>query len=134
MPLEGIVHALRNIHAALLPDGLLIDTQPIATRPVVSANGVEIGTLNMREWVKTVREVDERVGETIAAGLYGLADERTYVITSTFDDGPDCVEIIRSWQGTSIPKSLAARLAVTRDQVIVEQQVRLRVFRRADGK
>jgi hypothetical protein len=124
------VHALRNIHAALVANGLLVDTQPIATRPVVIANSVELGTLNMREWVKTVRAVDDRVSKTFAAGLYDLIDEHTLVITSTFDDGPDCLEITRSWQGTSIPMPLANRLANMRDEVKLKQQLRLRVLRR----
>jgi hypothetical protein len=124
------VHALRNIHAALVPDGLLVDTQPIGSRPRVAANGDELGTLDMREWIETIHAVDERVEETIATGLYEKTDERTLVIRSTFDDGPDCLEITGTWQGTRVPKPLADGLAAIRDQIAVDQQVRLRVLRR----
>lgn len=124
------MHALRNIHAALALDGLLVDTQPIGSRPRVAANDAELGTLDLREWIETIRAVDERVDETIAAGLYEKTDERTLVIRSTFDDGPDCLEITGTWQGTRVPKRLADRLAAIRDPVTVDQQVRLRVLRR----
>jgi hypothetical protein len=124
------VHALRNIHAVLVPDGLVVDTQPIGPRPRVAANGDELGTLDMHEWIETIRDVDERVAETVAAGLYEQPVERTLVIRSTFDDGPDCLEITGAWQGTRVPKALAERLAVMRDQVTVDQRVRLRVLRR----
>ena len=125
------MHALRNIHAALVPDGLLVDTQPIGLHPRVAANGHELGTLDMHEWIETIHAVDERVGETIAAGLFEQTDERTLVIRSTFDDGPDCLEIIATWRGTRVAQPLADRLAAVGGQVTVDQQVRLRVFRRA---
>ena len=121
------MHALRNIHAALVPNALLVDTQPIAEHPRVSADGEELGELDMREWIETIRAVDERVDETIAAGLYELTDERTLLVTS---DGPDCLATIATWQGTRVPQPLADRLAVMHTEVAVEQQVRLRVLRR----
>jgi len=124
------VHALRNIHSALVPDGLLVDTQPIGPQPRVAANGDEFGTLDMHEWIETIHAVDERVAETIATGLYEKTDERTFLIRSTFDDGPDCLEITGTWQGTRVPQPLADRLAAMRDQVTVDQQVRIRVLRR----
>ena len=124
------MHALRKIHAALVPDGLLVDTQPIGSQPRVAANGDELGMLDMHEWMKTIRAVDGRVAETVAAGLYERTNERTLVIRSTFDDGPDCLEITGTWQGTRVPQPLADRLAAVRDPVSVDQQVRLRVLRR----
>lgn len=124
------MHALHNIHAALVPDGLLIDTQPVGPHPRVAVNGDELGTLDMHEWTETIHAVDEQVDETIAAGLYEQTDERTLVIRDTFDDGPDCLEITGTWQGTRVPQPLADRLAAMLDQVTVDQQVRLRLLRR----
>ena len=124
------MHALRKIHAALVPNGLLVDTQPIGLQPRVAANDAELGTLDMHEWIETIHAVDERVDETIATGLYEKSDERMLVIRSTFDDGPDCLEITGTWQGTRVPQPLADRLAAMRDQVTVDQQVRLRLLRR----
>ena len=125
------MHALRNIHAALVPNGLLVDTQPIGLQPRVAANGHELGTLDMHEWIETIHAVDERVAETIAAGLFEQTAERTLVIRDTVDDGPECLAVIGTWRGTRVPQPLADRLAAMRDQVTVDQQVRLRVLRRA---
>jgi hypothetical protein len=124
------VHALRNIHTALVPDGRLVDTQPICAHPRVSANGTELGALDMCEWIETIHAVDERVNEAIVTGLYDVTDEREFVVTSVFDDGPDCLEIAGDWQGTCVPQPLADRLAVVRDQIALEQRVRLRMLRR----
>ena len=124
------MHVLRKIHAVLAPGGLLVDTQPIGPKPRVATDGRELGTLDMREWIKTIHAVDERVAETIAVGLFEQIDERALVIRDTFDDGPNCLEITGTWQGTRVPKPLADRLAAARDQVTVDQQVRLRLLRR----
>ena len=124
------MRALRNIHAALVRDGVLVDTQPIGSQPHVAADGDELGTLDMHEWLETIHAIDDRVDETIATGLYEKTDERTLVIRSEFDDGPDCLEITGTWQGTRVPQPLADRLAAVRARITVDQQVRLRVLRR----
>ena len=46
------MHALGNLHHALVPDGLIVDTQPISAQPRVLADNVELGTLDMREWAE----------------------------------------------------------------------------------
>lgn len=124
------MRALRNIHAVLVPDGLLVDTQPISSRPRVTADGAELGVLDMREWLETIHAVDECIDEPIVAGLYKLTAERELIVTSTFDDGQDCIEIAGNWQGTQVPRPLMDRLATIRDHVALEQRVRLRAFQR----
>jgi len=62
--------------------------------------------------------------------MYELAAERELVVRSLFDDGPDCLEIVSARQATRVPKQLADRLAIMRDQVALEQLVRLRLLRR----
>ena len=128
------MRALRNIRSALVPGGLLVDTQPIGPHPCVVAEGDELGTLDMHEWIETIHAVDERVGETISAGLFEQMDERTLVIRDTFGDGSNCLEVIATWRGTSVPPPLAARLAAVGDQVTVDQQVRLRLLRRLPSR
>jgi hypothetical protein len=108
------VHALHNIHDALTPGGILVDTQPVSDRPAVAADGVTLGTLDMREWLDTIQAVDERLVETISAGLYELQHESRFVVTDTYDKGPECLEIIGSWQGTRVPDSVSTRLAGAR--------------------
>ena len=123
------MHALHNIHAALAPDAILVDTQPISARPPVAADGLTLGTLDMREWHDTIQAVDELVAETIADGLYELEHESRFVVTDTFDTGTECVETVSDWRGTRVPRALSQRLMVVRASVAVEQQVRLRLLR-----
>ena len=124
------MHALRNIHAALAPDAILVDTQPLGERPSVAAGGAELGTLDMREWLETVRAVDALFAETVTAGLYELRHEERISVTDTFDTGPECLTAAEGWRGTRVPRLLASRLAATQVPVTVVQEVRLRLLRR----
>ena len=125
------MHALRKIHAALAPDGILVDTQPVSTRPPVASDGAELGTLDMRDWLATIHAVDELVAETIGGGLYALKHESRFVVTDTYDNGPECVETASGWRGTRVPPGVSKRLAATTRPVTVEQEVRLRLLWRA---
>jgi len=78
------VHALRNIHAALAADGILVDTQPVSASPPVALDGGELGSLDMHEWLDTIHAVDERFAETIAAGIYELEHESRFIVTDSF--------------------------------------------------
>jgi hypothetical protein len=128
------VHALRKIHTALAPDGLLVDTQPVSAHPRVAADGTALGALDMRDWLATIRAVDERLAETVGAGLYNAQLERRFIVTDSFGDGTECLEVVSNWRGTRVRPSLASQLEATRSTVTVEQEVRLRLLRRTTPK
>jgi hypothetical protein len=130
VPLEGVVHALRNIHAALAPGAVIVDTQPVSPRPSVIAAGTKLGTLDLREWLGTIEGVDGRVAETVAAGLYDIQHERRFTVVDTFDDAPECLDTLSGWRGTRVPAALATRISVARPPLTVAQEVRLRLLRR----
>ena len=124
------MHALRNIHAALAPDAIVVDTQPVSASPPVASDGGELGTLDMHDWLDTIHAVDERFAETIAAGLYELEHESWFVVTDTYDNGPECLDIVSGWRGTRVPSEMTKRLAAATSRVSVQQAVRLRLLRR----
>ena len=124
------MHALRNIHNALAPDGLLVDTQPVSARAPVASDGVTLGSLDMHEWLDTIHAVDELVVKTIAGGLYELQHEQGFVVTDTYDNGPECLEIVGGWRGTRVPPVVSQRLTAATPPVTVRQEVRLRLLRR----
>lgn len=124
------MHALHNIHAALTPDAILVDTQPVSARPAVAADGVTLGTLDMREWLDTIHAVDDLTAETIRAGLYELRHEQRLVVTDTYPNGTDCLESVSDWRGTRVPPDLATRRATAASPVTVQQETRLRLLGR----
>ena len=125
------MHALRNIHAALAANGILVDTQPVSASPPVALDGGKLGSLDMHEWLDTIHAVDERFAETIAAELYELEHESWFVVTDSYPNGPECLEIVSGWRGTRVPLGVSQRLAAATSPVSVQQEVRLRLLRRA---
>jgi hypothetical protein len=128
MPIEGVVNALRNIHAALVPGGLLIDTQPISARPAVEAAAGPIGSLDMREWVELIGTIDAQLDTAIDARLWQQREERWFVVSDTFESGANVLDVVTNWVGTHIPKDLSQRLRTSDGLVRVHQDVRMRVF------
>ena len=124
------MNALHRIHAALVPGGLVVDTQPVSAHPPVEAGGIELGTLDMREWQRTVAAGDRIAAGTIGGGLFSVAAERRFVVADTDDDGPAFVETVKGWQGTTVSDALARRIADAPPPISVRQEVRLRLLRR----
>jgi hypothetical protein len=122
------VNALRRIHAALVPGGILVDTQPISPRPPVEAGGRRLGTLDMREWRRTIDAVDGRIQAAVAEGLFTPGAEKSIVVADGFDDTTEFVEVVGAWQGTRISATLAGRAESAEPPVRVLQEVRLRLF------
>jgi hypothetical protein len=129
VPVEGVVNALREVHAALVPGGLLVDTQPISARPPVTSGDTRLGTLDMQAWRATIDAVDEQLAKVVADGLYVLEDERSIVVTDTYDNGPELVEAVSGWQGTRISPRLSRAATAAAPPLLVHQEVRLRLLR-----
>jgi hypothetical protein len=103
--------------------------QPVARRPPVAADGVRLGSLDMREWRLIVDQVAESVDETIDARLFSEEKGRQYEVLETFDDGKEFVDTVRDWTGTKISRSLAARARRATPPLRIHESVRLRVLR-----
>jgi hypothetical protein len=103
--------------------------QPIAPRPPVTADGVRLGALDMREWRLMIDQVAELVDETISAGLFAEETGRDYEVLETFDDGREFVDTVKDWTGTKISRSLAARAERVTPPLKIHEGVRLRVLR-----
>jgi hypothetical protein len=129
VPAEGVVNALRTIHEALVPGGLVVDTQPVSADPPVEAGGRELGTLDMREWGRTIELIDGRFEEAFREGLFAVQEERSFVVTDSFGDAAAMLTVVRDWLGTRIPAALEQRVARSRGPVDVHQEIRLRLLR-----
>jgi hypothetical protein len=124
------VNALRRIHVALVPGGLVIDTQPVSAEPPIEAEAGEFARLDMREWARTIEAVDEQIVQTIRDGLFAVTAERRFTVTDEHDDGAEFVTVVREWAGTQVGDALAERAAQEHGPVRLHQEVRLRVLRR----
>jgi hypothetical protein len=123
------VNALQKIHDALVPGGLVIDTQPVSAEPPVESQAGPLGTLDMREWAQTIATIDLRVEQTMRDGLFDLEDERRFVVTDEYDDGADLVAETRQWAGTRLDDTFAEVVRSQPRPVRLHQQIRLRLLR-----
>jgi hypothetical protein len=123
-----VVDALTRIHAALVPGGLLVDTQPVSLRLPVTLGGEPIGDLENEEWLETVATVDAEIDEAVAGGLFELRHEERYRVVHAFGSGSECLDEVSAWAGTAVPDDVAARLAQGAGTTTVEHDVRLRLF------
>ena len=124
-----MVDALQRIHETLETDGLLVDTQPVSPHPPIKAEGRRLGTLDMREWLRTIAAVDALVAQTVQAGIYSLESDERVIVSDRWDSVGECVDAIAGWQGTRVPDGLAERVLSASAPVTVDQEVRLRILR-----
>jgi len=125
-----VVDALTRIHAALVPAGLLVDTQPVGLRLPVTLDGEPIGELENDEWLETVAAVDVEVEKPAVAGLFDLRHEERYLVVHEFGSGDECLDVVGSWAGTHVPAEVVARLENSPARAKVEHDVRLRLLGR----
>jgi hypothetical protein len=125
-----VVDALTRIHAALIPGGVLVDTQPVSLRLPVTLGGELIGDLEDDEWLETIAAVDAEIEKALAAGLFERGHEERYLVVHEFDSGQECLEVVGTWGGTHVPSEIASRLAQGQGRATVEHDVRLRLLRR----
>jgi hypothetical protein len=125
-----VVDALKRIHAALVPGGVLVDTQPVSLRLPVALDGEPIGELEDDEWLETVAAVDGEAQKTLAAGLFELRHEEFYLVVHEFGSGRECLDVVGGWAGTNVPEEVAARLERGNMRTTVDQGTRLRLLDR----
>jgi hypothetical protein len=124
-----VVHALHRIHSALGPGGVIVDTQPVSARPAIQAGGRRLGRLDMSEWLRTIKAVDELVDQTVQDGLYVIEREQQLRVIDAWDDSRECADTVAGWQGTRIPLGLAEKIVRSSPPLTLDQQVRLRLLR-----
>jgi hypothetical protein len=129
VPPEGVVNALEKIHDALVPGGLVIDTQPVSAEPPVESEAGPLGVLDMREWARTIATIDRRVEQTMRDGLFDLMDERRFVVTDEYDSGAELVTQTSEWAGTRLDDTFAELVGSEPRRVRLHQQIRLRLLR-----
>jgi hypothetical protein len=123
------VNVLHKLHAALVPGGLIIDSQPVSAHPAVTAASRELGTLDLRAWAQTIAEIDVQIATTIHTGLFTVQAQQELVVTDSFTSGAELVAVVSSWAGTEIAPALAEQIAAEPGEASVHQDIRLRILR-----
>jgi hypothetical protein len=127
------VRALRNVHAALVPGGVVVDTQPVSARPPVESDAGALGTLDMTEWAQLIDTIDASAEEAFAGGWFAIEAESRFVVTDAYDDGEDFLSHVRNWMGTRIEPELERAVRGEHGRVRVHQEIRMRLLRARAG-
>lgn len=122
---EGVVHALRQIHKALVPGGILLDMHPIPPPTRAEVGGVSLGDFDDDEFFDIVRATERPLAES---DLFVLEDETEFDYLERYDGGSELLEDVKSWEGCRVPRSVANAIRAAKPPVDIWERVALRRF------
>jgi hypothetical protein len=123
------VNALRNVHEALVPEGVLLDMHPIPPATRAEVDGRSLGEFDDSEFMETVARTEAGLDQTVADGLFVFETEVEFDWLERFDSGEELIEDVESWGDVRIPEELAARIRSAEPPVDLWERVVLRRFR-----
>jgi hypothetical protein len=122
------VNVLRDTHAALVPDGWLLDFHPISPPwPVVVANGEELGELREEEFLDALQATEAGMDQTVRAGLFEHVAARTHDIAENYGDASEPLE---EWSDGWMSEDLKRRLRATTGRIRVVERLVFHLYRR----
>jgi hypothetical protein len=124
------VHALRQIHQALVPDGVLLDMHPIPPSTRAEVRGESLGEFDDAGFMEVVAAAEAKIE---ASGLFTRESELEFDYLERYDDPAEMLDDIREgWEGCVIPSELEQRILAAGEPVDIWERVVLRRFSRAD--
>jgi hypothetical protein len=120
------VHALRQIHRALVPGGLLVDMHPIPPSTRIEVRGESLGELDDTEFMGLVEATEAPLAET---ELFSFEEELEFDWLERFDTAEELIETVSSWEWSEIPAKVVERVREVEGPVDIWERVVLRRFR-----
>ncbi len=120
------MHALRQIHRALVHGGLLVDMHPVPPSTRIEVRGESLGELDDSEFWELVTATEAPLWEL---DLFALDDELEFDWLERFDSADELIEAIASWESSHIPPELAERARSVEGPIDIWERVVLRRFR-----
>jgi SAM-dependent methyltransferase len=123
------VHALRQIHQALVPGGVLLDMHPVPPSTRAEVRGESLGEFDDAEFMQIVANAEAEIERR---GLFTRESEVEFDYLERYDDPAQLLEDIREgWDGCQIPAELEQRILAAEEPVDIWERVVLRRFRAA---
>jgi hypothetical protein len=120
------VHALRNVHEALVPGGTLLDMHPIPPSTRVERAGVSLGELDDAEFMELVAVTRAKLEE---AALFTLETELEFDWLERYDSADELLDEVKEWEGCRVPPAVAERIRAAEPPLDIWERVVLRRFR-----
>jgi hypothetical protein len=122
------VHALRQIHQALVPGGVLLDMHPVPPSTRAEVRGESLGEFDDSEFMEIVAAGEAKIEDS---GLFTRGSELEFDYLERYDDPAQLLEDIREgWDGCRIPAELEKRILEANEPVDIWERVVLRRFTR----
>jgi SAM-dependent methyltransferase len=120
------VHALRQIHRALAPGGILLDMHPVLPATRAEVGGVSLGDFDDGEFFEIVRATEKPLAES---ELFVLERELEFEYLERYDSADELLDDVKEWEGCRVPPPLAKAIREAKPPVDIWEQVVLRRFR-----
>ena len=121
------MHALRQIHQALVPGGVLLDMHPVPPSTRAEVRGENLGEFDDAEFMQIVVNAEAEIERR---GLFTRESEVEFDYLERYDDPAQLLEDIREgWDGCQIPAELEQRILAAEEPVDIWERVVLRRFR-----
>jgi hypothetical protein len=123
------VNALRNVHRAVVPGGILLDLHPIPPSEQVEAGGSVLGRLDEREFFTIARATEEALEQAVGDGLFESEAELEADVVERFDTVEEMLEIVGEREGVRIPAAVRTRVLEARGPIDLRERIVLRRLR-----
>lgn len=123
------MHALRRVHRALVPGGILLDLMPYDGWVPVETRTEDVGRIDSREFARGVRATETALAQMVREGLYALEHERRFDVFEHFESAERLLEVVGTWGRTLIPARLRTRLRGPEPPFLVRERLVLRRLR-----
>ncbi|MEX2102791.1 MAG: hypothetical protein WD805_02415 [Gaiellaceae bacterium] len=120
------MNALRNIHTALVPGGMLVDIHPIPPAEQAEAEGRVLGRIDEREFFGIVGSSEQALE---SCGVFELEAGVEHDVVERFDTVEEFFEIVGEREGTRIPARLASRVRASSPPIDLRERVAFRRLR-----
>jgi len=120
------VRALRKIHQALVPGGVLLDMHPIPPPTRAEVGGRSLGEFDDAEFWEIVVATEAPLEAT---DLFAFEAEIEFDWLERYDSGAELLEDLKSWESLRVPRALATRIRKAEPPVDLWERVVLRSFR-----
>ena len=120
------MRALRKIHQALVPGGVLLDMHPIPPPTRAEVGGRSLGEFDDAEFWEIVVATEAPLEAT---DLFAFEAEIEFDWLERYDSGAELLEDLKSWESLRVPRALATRIRKAEPPVDLWERVVLRSFR-----
>lgn len=120
------MHALRQIHRALVPGGILLDMHPVPPATRAEVGGVSLGDFEDEEFFDIVRATERPLAKT---DLFVLEDELEFDYLERYVSAEELLGDVSEWEGCRVPAGLADAIRDATPPVDIWERVTLRRFR-----